>query len=456
MVIAGLLLATPVHGEGGTDARGWSSGQVAARAARVISPPAPLEVDLPAALAKRVRGPTLVVYFSPTCPHCRVIAPEIRALSQRLKGKLSIVGVAAGGSAPHQIEEFKTAFAVDYPVLHDLDRAIVGALGARSTPSAVLLRKKGGTIVLDDLWYPFLPGHDALVEMRIAGQPWAPFEEDRYLGNHACAACHVEEMLSWRLTHHSVAWRTLQLRHETANPECTSCHVTGAGAGGWAGDPESKLVDVGCEACHGPGGPHDGRATDAAATCGGCHDAKHSLAFSVAKGVPPIDHFAGSVLPEAEVRARMTALYDGTAPRTLLEFTEGEYAGAGTCVACHEAEHATWAASGHGRAMERLVDGHEAEVACVRCHATAGAVGPPSDSIEGYRVDESVGCESCHGPGKAHVDAGGGNGNIQALGEDCPVCVLEAICTSCHAPEHDPDWNLDRDLGRVGHGGATP
>jgi hypothetical protein len=71
-------------------------------------------------------------------------------------------------------------------------------------------------------------------------------------------------------------------------------------------------------------------------------------------------------------------------------------------------------------------------------------------------VAESVGCEACHGPGGAHIAAKGGTDNIEKLGDDCPVCVIEAVCTSCHTSEFDKDWDLDTHLPKVGHGKPTP
>jgi DmsE family decaheme c-type cytochrome len=49
---------------------------------------------------------------------------------------------------------------------------------------------------------------------------------------------------------------------------------------------------------------------------------------------------------------------------------------------------------------------------------------------------EKRGCESCHGPGKAHVDAGGGKGvgGMISFAKDSPTPVSErnAICLRCH------------------------
>ena len=60
-------------------------------------------------------------------------------------------------------------------------------------------------------------------------------------------------------------------------------------------------------------------------------------------------------------------------------------------------------------------------------------------------MDDGVGCESCHGSGQAHV-ADPTKDNIVGLGDSCPVCVIEAVCTTCHTKEWDPDWDLDQRL----------
>jgi DmsE family decaheme c-type cytochrome len=47
---------------------------------------------------------------------------------------------------------------------------------------------------------------------------------------------------------------------------------------------------------------------------------------------------------------------------------------------------------------------------------------------------ERLACENCHGPGKAHVEAGGGKGNIISFGRKDPTPVEQrnAMCLSCH------------------------
>lgn len=434
--------------------RGWSPGTPAARTAEATRGLAVEGLELPRELVARLKGPTVLFYFSPTCPHCRDVAPEVAELASRLEEAAPLLGIASGAANELQVAEFRNTFEVKWPVVHDKTRRIAAALGVRSTPSALLVVPSGpATVDVKHAWYPYVSGTAPLVEGAVRGDPFAAYEPGRYLGDRACGVCHFTEYTSHALTHHSMAWRTLEARGAHTDPECTSCHVTGAGQpGGWDGDPTSHLVNVGCEACHGPGGPHDGARIDATTTCVGCHDAKHSIAFSVDKGLPLIDHYLADTLDDDAFRARRMALLKGELPRDLLAFPEGENLTAEACVSCHPAEVAHWKASPHAAAMDRLKEGEGREDAsCVGCHATPIRSGVRPTELSAFHLSEGVSCASCHGPGDAHVAAGGGRDNIEGLGEDCPVCVIETVCTSCHTPAWDADWDLERDLPKVHH-----
>lgn len=461
--VVGLLLALAVTSAAvaaGLDARGWHAGTPAANAARVLGPVGaePIDVPLPADLLAQIKRTTFLIYFSPTCPHCQHVAPEIAKLAARIGDRVDVIGIAPGGTAPDQLRAFRKVFGWSFPIVTDKDHAIVSAIGAQGTPSALLVKPEAGAARLVDLWYPYAPGSDTLVEMRTSDDPWAPFGPGEYHGIKTCGACHAAEAESWALTHHSVAWRTLIDGGKDKDPACTGCHVTGAGQPmGWDGTQATdKLTDVQCEACHGPGGPHDGVRTDPKTQCVNCHDAKHSINFSYEKGLPLIDHYAAGDLDDVGFDAARRKLVSGEVPHALLAFGEGTYVGATACLTCHAEEHAQWAGSGHGKAMTPLAGKPSAtDVACVRCHATRTQSGPPSANVADYRVDEGVGCESCHGPGGAHVLAGGGKDNIIGLGESCPVCVIQAVCTSCHTKDWSPEWSVDVDLPKVAHRPVT-
>lgn len=435
--------------------RGWSPGVPAADAAALIAGKAPTPVDLPASVASRVSGPTVLFFFSPTCPHCRHVAAEIEALHASLTARKlgAVLGIVSGSGTAAELAEFQATFHTTFPMVVDADRAVQTAMGARSTPSAMLVEPAGkGKVRARDAWLPFYPGWSALVLGRVTGNPFEAYAPGKYVGTAACAPCHGDEHASWTLTLHAVAWRALTRGGTERDPKCTGCHVTGAGQPtGWDGDPTSALVDVQCEACHGPGGPHDGARQDAATACAACHDAQHSIAFDLQKALPLIDHYRADTLSSEAFEAARRALYDGTAPQTLIAMPQGKNVGSAACLACHEAEHTWWSSDPHAAAMDSLRAKGSTDPACVRCHATAKASGPPPTTLAGFDRLGGVGCESCHGPGETHVAAKGGVDNIVGLGESCPVCVIDAVCTSCHTPEWSPEWNLEAALAKIQH-----
>jgi thiol-disulfide isomerase/thioredoxin len=438
--------------------RGWTSGSVAVDTPRILGQIEPaVALKLPKSLSKYAGKDVVIVYFSPTCPHCIAVAAEIEALALRIQGKAEVVWVAAGGAAQADVSDFKKAFQIKGEIVVDNDREIAGVLHARSTPSVVLAKadKKLGHRV-DAFWYPFQPGFDTLVEMRLSENPWAPFDRGEFHGNGVCASCHREEMDSWLLTHHAIAWGTLVEKGEHEKAECTGCHVTGnAQPQGWTAGND-LLVDVGCEACHGPGGPHDGQRAEAKDACVGCHDEKHSLSFDYARAVPHIDHFRSHDLDDDGFQKAAMALRRGEVKRPLAGFS-GKNVGNGACQSCHPEASAQHQAAPHGKAMATLAGktdpagiAADKAVGCVKCHAapTSSGIGT-GETLGEYVTTDGIGCESCHGPGGAHVEAKGAKGTIERLGDDCPVCVIEAVCTSCHTPEWDKDWKLESALDKV-------
>lgn len=85
----------------------------------------------------------------------------------------------------------------------------------------------------------------------------------------------------------------------------------------------------------------------------------------------------------------------------------GTYVGSQVCQACHQPQFATFGETLMGKIFLK---------------------NPRSPT-------EAQGCETCHGPGKAHVDAGGGKGvGIIAFRKDSPQPVGErnTVCLGCH------------------------
>jgi hypothetical protein len=447
---------------------GWSEGQVAAGTAIALTPMEPVSIEVPAALAERITGPSALFYFSPTCPHCIEAMKEVGPLAE--EGTLHWIGISTGSASEFEIEQFMQDHGQPFELWHDAEHGFANAVGARGTPNIYLVEpltedsplpetstEGMRPILVTEAYLPYSRGMAALLRLRTnLDNPFAQMQG--YQGDLLCSRCHVEEARSWAISHHSIAYRTLYLRDKALDPECVSCHVTGMGEpGGFElGDHGSPMSGVGCESCHGPAGPHDGVADDALARCEGCHDAEHSVQFDTARAVPHIDHFRASSMSDEELNQALISLIDGEAERPLLAFPDGPTVGAKACRSCHKPQHKWLTKDPHSSAIDTLgEDASRSE--CVRCHATAtqydssmASMGAAEKSIEDYRVDEGVGCEACHGPGQAHM-ASPSKSNIVGLGESCPECIIEGICTSCHTPKWDMKWDLDTRLGAIAH-----
>ncbi len=414
------------------------------------------QADMPD-LDSLVTRTTVLFYFSATCPHCQEVAPELAELAKR-RTDVDFVGIASGANGLTEITAFAKTYGLTFPMYKDFARKFASANQARSTPTVLVVRPAADGFETLEEYRPFARGMALLLELRLAGvagtDPWAAFPKDRYVGGTACGACHLQENASWGLTHHSVAYWTLYERKKLEDAACVRCHVTGLGqpTGFTLGDHGSPLADVSCEACHGMGGPHGAVRRPASAAreaCVGCHDAEHSIAFDVDRAVPHIDHWRAVTLSAEEFRAAREDLVEGRAAKPLLAFPEGRNLGQDACRSCHPAQAASWARSRHAAARKTLkARGSAEDPACVRCHGVA-KVDAPKAAGDWYA--DGVGCEACHGPGEQHVAAKGGTENIVGLGASCPECVIEAICTTCHTPEQDPDWALEAALKAVRH-----
>jgi predicted CXXCH cytochrome family protein len=435
--------------------------QVAAGTADMLTPTVPQQRILPLWLTKRIVERTALFYFAPSCPHCQDAVAGVNRLIE--EGHMPWLGVASTTSTQMEIDGFKQEYGALFDILRDdEDRGFSRAVSARSTPSVYVVEPLGaevenaepGAVSLVEQYPPWPRGIEGLFRIRQhLDDPFRDF--DGYVGMRTCMGCHTQESQSWALTHHAVAYRTLYTRDKAQDLQCVGCHVTGIDQpGGFVvGDHGSELRDVTCEACHGPGGPHNPNAerVDPTTTCVGCHDADHSIAFSVEKGLPHIDHFRSVGMSQAQMRARMTAMVDGEAPRPLLAFPDGPTVGAEACRSCHKSAYKHWKKSPHANAMQQLELAAKDNVSCVRCHATAPQYGGAEETeVQAHRLDESVGCEACHGAGGAHVQSPTKE-NIVGLGSSCPECVIESICTSCHTPKWDPSWELKTRLEAAKH-----
>jgi hypothetical protein len=82
--------------------------------------------------------------------------------------------------------------------------------------------------------------------------------QNYFVGSEKCANCHEEDYKKWKATSHAHAFKSLQNKNSDADPSCITCHTIGFGSesGYQRSFKGEKLIDVGCENCHGPAGLH--------------------------------------------------------------------------------------------------------------------------------------------------------------------------------------------------------
>jgi DmsE family decaheme c-type cytochrome len=122
----------------------------------------------------------------------------------------------------------------------------------------------------------------------------------------------------------------------------------------------------------------------------------------------------GIYAAETKADARSPAAVDTTK-------NASDYVGSETCKTCHEDIYNNWAKTPHWK-------------------TTLNTKGGPSKQ----------GCESCHGPGKAHVDGGGDVTKIFTFKGVSPKTISDR-CLTCHAggPEHMHALNSVHTLNKV-------
>ncbi len=125
------------------------------------------------------------------------------------------------------------------------------------------------------------------------------------------------------------------------------------------------------------------------------------------------------------------------------------YVGSRPCASCHTAAYLWWNRTPHGHAYQSLVDQEkEFHLDCVGCHVT-GYEKPGGSTVTHVEGLKDVGCESCHGPGSAHItDARPPLRFIKSK-------VSPTVCLGCHTKEHSEGFDFDEYVSRLlvpGHG----
>ncbi|MBA3697264.1 MAG: hypothetical protein H0W78_00150 [Planctomycetes bacterium] len=156
-------------------------------------------------------------------------------------------------------------------------------------------------------------------------------------------------------------------------------------------------------------------------------------------------------LPDVPVLRTLVGDYQRTLAATDLPIDHGAgrsaYVGDATCASCHASAHALQSASRHAQSFASLEKkGYHADPECLRCHVTAFAQDGGYRRPDAVKRDSrmSVSCEACHGPGQAHVMAGGKASPLRPVGA--------ATCVACHDAENSPKFSFEIYWKKVTHG----
>lgn len=172
----------------------------------------------------------------------------------------------------------------------------------------------------------------------------------------------------------------------------------------------------------------------------------HGIRLELKGLVASIDDHAPTAERLAAAKADIEAIEAAASAARTAPYS-GPFVGSATCGGCHPAQLQQWQSTPHASAWQTLVDERRhVDLDCYACHAT-GALSPegPSHPAQVSQALQGVGCESCHGAGRGHIDDPAG---VQLVA-DPP----EAVCTQCHDGEQDEGrFSFDKYRPHVVHG----
>jgi RecJ-like exonuclease len=180
---------------------------------------------------------------------------------------------------------------------------------------------------------------------------------------------------------------------------------------------------------------------------------------------------------KSKSRLAVVSILIGVAGLALAQGAPARFVGVNKCKFCHSSDkkgnqYNRWKSSKHAAAYDTLAGEPARQIAaklgianaqespkCLQCHATAAGVSP--DLLD-PKFDPKSGaqCESCHGPGEAHIKArmAGMSGANPDVPQQVPAGEIVAkptpkLCESCHnqeSPTYKP-FNFDRDFKLIAH-----
>ena len=146
-----------------------------------------------------------------------------------------------------------------------------------------------------------------------------------------------------------------------------------------------------------------------------------------------------------------------------------EYVGASKCKSCHNADkyggqYKKWQKEKHSQAYESLKSDNAKKKAeamgvkeplkdekCLTCHTTAAG---KKNLNKSYKIEEGVGCESCHGPGSLYKKSKVMKDQKAAIAAGM-IIPDEKTCKTCHQDKtkgHDGKFTtLKKEYAKIAH-----
>jgi hypothetical protein len=136
------------------------------------------------------------------------------------------------------------------------------------------------------------------------------------------------------------------------------------------------------------------------------------------------------------------------------------FVGAESCRDCHPKTFAHWQSTKHAQGYEPLVsDPHDAarnrenDAACVSCHTVGFEYQGGFVTLDKNPELKGVQCESCHGPGSAHVEDSKDARALEAIKRSAEDFQRNHRCIQCHDEDNDPKFDWEKYWPQIDHKG---
>jgi peroxiredoxin len=267
----------------------------------------------------------LIIFFSPTCPHCR---HALTFLKEKLYPKFSAKGfdivAISTAKVTQDNQKIFDQFKFPWPMIVDEHKKIRHQFSNNNSVPEIFVLDKELKVRSYFLGYSESREEtfNILISALLGTGSLPTLSSEEYSGAETCQICHKKEYAEWSVTKHAEAWQQLMFKSEFDNPDCVQCHtlgfdqpegypvVTNKKTGKKTARVFSQFQNVQCENCHGLGGPHVTKDNPMShknikATCVSCHTKKWSPDFSLEKALPFVNHSRSESIMKMPLSERM-------------------------------------------------------------------------------------------------------------------------------------------------------